>query len=198
LSDFAASAYQTAEKGIQPLSAQPIDLTTFKGLKFLSLDGLQIETREIYDTISGTFQWEMCESQEDRCVSFIRDQCANKRVFFITSGSLGKKVVPSIHDLPQVYAIYVYCANVAFNLEWANKHSKIRVVCDNDDLHLLPQLAVDVAQANMDWGNALLKQGKRDQAKEKFQKAVENLTTYAKNPDPDMIKQAKTKLDECK
>jgi predicted negative regulator of RcsB-dependent stress response len=83
-------------------------------------------------------------------------------------------------------------------LSWANKYSKIRVVCNDDDRHLLPQLAVDVAQANIDWGNALLQKGNRDKAKEKFERALTNLTEHAKKPDPAMIKQVTNKLAECK
>ncbi|CAF1380399.1 unnamed protein product [Rotaria sp. Silwood1] len=140
---------------LKSLKEQPIDLATFNRLKFVWLDPLLFETRDIYDQISGMFQWEMCESQY-QCVNYICNECANKRVFFITCGSLGTKVVPLVHDLPQLYCIYVYCADVIYNQIWANKFSKIRVVCNNDDKYLLPQFAVDVAQANIDWGNALL------------------------------------------
>jgi hypothetical protein len=201
MSEFAASAYQAAAEGrsgVQPLPPQLVDLTTFKGFKFVTLDGLQLETREVYDLISGTFKWEMCESQDDRCMKFVRDECANKRVFLIASGSLGRNVVPQIHNLPQIYAIYIYCADVPHNLKWSQQYPKVRVVCNDDDQYLLPQLAVDVAQANIDWGDALLKDGKRDKAKEKYTKALENLEKYAKTPDPIMVNQVKSKLEQCK
>ncbi|CAF5219427.1 unnamed protein product, partial [Rotaria magnacalcarata] len=125
-------------------------------------------------------------------------KCTNKRTFFISSGGLGKSVIPKIHELPQVYAIYIYCADVIFHQEWASKFSKIRVVCNDDDKVLLPQLAVDVAQANVDWGNALVTEGNRAAAKEKFEKALANLTKYARNPDENMIHQIIRKLDELK
>ena len=201
MTDFHAAALQAAQQGasgLQPPPAQAIDLATFKGMRFVTLDGCQLETREIYDTISGTFQWEMCESQDDRCMKFIREQCAGKRVFLITSGSLGRRVVPTIHDLEQIYAIYVYCADVPYNQEWACKYAKVRVVCNDDDKYLLPQLAVDVAQANIEWGDAFVKDGKRDKAKEKYQKALENLTIYAKRPDQTMVDKVNQKLSECK
>jgi hypothetical protein len=203
LSEFAASAYQAAEQGhsgLQPPPPQSIDLATFKGFKFVTLDGFQLETREIYDLISGTFKWEMCESQDDRCMKFVREQCANKRVFLISSGSLGRRVVPAIHDLPQIYAIYIYCADVPSNLEWSKQWKKVRVVCNDDDKYLLPQLAVDVAQANIEWGDALLKANQRDKAKEKYDKAWENLKQYTKDPGPDpvMVNSVKSKLEQCK
>ncbi|CAF0873595.1 unnamed protein product [Rotaria sordida] len=197
-SSSSSSAASSGPKLLKPLPAQTVDASTFKGFKFVTLDSLQVETREVYDKISGTFQWEMCESQDDRCINFIRNECVNKRVFLVSSGGLGQKVVPEIHDLPQVYAIYIYCANVKFHQTWTKKYSKVRVVCDNDDLYLLPQFAVDVAQANIDWGNALLKQGTRDKAKEKFKLASDKLNDYVRNHDPAMDVEIKNKLEECK
>jgi len=199
--EFSLSAYIAALEDpnpFQPLAPQPIDLNNFKGLKFVTLDPFMIETRKIYDAISGTFRWEMCETQDDRCLNFIRDECPNKRVFLISSGGLGKEIIPKIHDLPQLYAVYIFCSDIKFHLPWANKYSKIRVVCNDDDRHLLPRLAVDVAQANIDWGNALLQKGNRDKAKEKFESALKNLNEHAKKPDPAMIKQVTNKLAECK
>jgi hypothetical protein len=183
---------------LQPLAPQKIALDTFKGFKFITLDPLQIETRDVYDKISGTFQWDMCESQEDRCIGLIRDDYKNKRIFFVSSGSLGAKIVPQIHELPQVYAIYIYCANVKFHQEWAKQYPKVRIVCDNDDLYLLPLFAVDVAQSNVDWGNAFLEQGARDKAKEKYQLAFDKLNNYARNHDPAMGVEVKNKLEKCK
>ncbi|CAF2896014.1 unnamed protein product [Rotaria sp. Silwood2] len=176
--------------------AQPIDLSTFKGFKFVTLDGLVIETRDIDDDVSGTFEWEMCAGQEDRCMQFIQEKCVNKRTFLITSGGLGKNVVPKIHDLPQLYAIYVYCQDIVGHQQWASKFSKVRIVC-SDDRVLHPQLAVDVAQANIDWGDALLNAGKRDEARAKFQKALDNLTKHAKFSDQAFINQVQKKLAEC-
>lgn len=200
-SDPPVAAYLTAGQGGGVLSGpipQPIDLSTFKGLTFGMLDDLQLETREVYDQISGTFQWEMFKNQDDRCIKYVREQCANKRLFIITSGSLGRKVVPVIHDLPQVYAIYIYCADVKHNQEWAHKFTKIRVVCNDDDRELVPQLAVDVAQANIDYGEAYLQQGDREKAKPKFQKALDNLKRDPKLADPVMIRKVEDKLAQCK
>ncbi|CAF3817571.1 unnamed protein product [Rotaria sordida] len=176
--------------------AQPIDLSTFKGFKFVTLDDLVVETRDIDDDVSGTFEWEMCAGQEDLCIKFIREKCVNKRTFLITSGGRGKNVVPQIHDLPQLYAIYVYCQDVVGHQQWASKFSKVRIVC-NDDRVLHPQLAADVAQANIDWGNALLNAGKRDEAKTKFQKALDNLTKHVKFSDQAFLNQMQKKLAEC-
>ena len=177
---------------------QPIDLDSFSGLKFIMCDQLMSVTREIYDKISGTFQWEMCEADETYCVDYIRNECSTKRVFIIASGSLGKILVPIVHSWPQVYAIYIYCADVDFHRTWSTRYGKVRVVCNDDDKYLLPQLAVDVARANLDWGNALLKQGNKELAKKKFEKALINLTNYTRQRhDPAMEREVHQKLEQC-
>ena len=177
--------------------AQPIDLNSFNGFRFTALDQFLVETPKMYDHISGTYLWEMCEADEARCIKFIRDDCPTKRVFVITSGGQGKSLIPLIHDLPQVYAIYIHCSNMDYHREWSGKFSKVRVLC-NDEKYLFPQLAVDVAQANLEWGDALVKQGKKESAKKKFTKALENLTLYTnKEHDPALEKEVQKKLQEC-
>ena len=54
----------------------------------------------------------MCENRKDRSISFIHNDCANKHVFLIFSGSLTKAVVSRVHNLPQLYAINIYCSDV--------------------------------------------------------------------------------------
>ena len=85
-----------------------------------------------------------------------------------------------------------------YHREWSSKFEKVRALC-NDDEDLFPQMAVDVAQANLDWGNTLLKQGDKAQAAKKFQKALKNLTEFTKKKhDPAMEKEVQKKLEECK
>lgn len=204
-SDFALSAYQSAEqvtgKSLKPppqrLPAQAIDLKKFKGFKFVVLDAMVIETRDIYDEISGTFQWETCENNSERCVKLIQEY-TDRRIFLIASGSLGRQVVPIIHDLPQVYAIYIHCADVQSNQQWALQYCRVRIVCNDDDKYLLPLFAADVAQANIEWGDALLRDGKKDKAKEKYNKALRNLTSYAHSQDPQSINEVNDKLNDCR
>ena len=184
-------------KPLVPLPYQSINATTFKGAKYVSLDGLQTDTRDIYDKISGTYQWEACENGEEHCVSFIKDKCANKRVFLVSAGGLGSRVVPKIHDLPQLYAVYIYCVDVEGHKKWANNFSKVRVVCDDDDRFLLPQFAVDVAQMFIEWGDALLEQGKRDKAKEKYAEAHLRLSEHARHHDPAIDVDLKQKMARC-
>ena len=182
---------------IKPLPSQPIDATTFKDLQFITLDGLLTNPRDIYLEVSGVKIWQIYENAADRCIKFIKEECVHRRVFLIASGGLGKEVVPVIHDLPQVYAIYIYCISTAFHSQWAKTYNKIRVVTDQDTNDLIPRFAVDVAQANVDWADGLLAIGKRNEAKEKYEQVLKRLDHYARQHDPAMLEEIKAKLAKC-
>jgi hypothetical protein len=63
-------------------------------------------------------------------------QSSDKNIFLITSGAFGAKVVPIIHELPQIASIFVFCGNKSYHEQWANKWSKIKGVHTTmDDLY---------------------------------------------------------------
>ena len=42
-----------------------------------------------------------------------------KKVFFISSGTIGKLMVPEISKLPQIQGIYIFCGDISKHTEWA-------------------------------------------------------------------------------
>ncbi len=61
----------------------------------------------------------------DECEQYIR-QIIKEKVVLIVSGSLGRQIVPRLHDLPQFSACYVFCQDKKANEQWANKYHKVR------------------------------------------------------------------------
>ena len=59
------------------------------------------------------------------CENYVRKRPENDRLVLVVSGRLGQTIVPSIHDLPQIIAIYVYCGNKALNEPWAREFAKV-------------------------------------------------------------------------
>ena len=49
----------------------------------------------------------------------------DEKFVMIVSGQLGKVVVPKIHALPQLVAIYVYCMDKKTIETWANQFKKV-------------------------------------------------------------------------
>ena len=63
----------------------------------------------------------------DRCTQFLTEKC-DKNIFFITSGGLGQHVVPIIHDMSQINAIFIFCGYKARHELWAKNWSKVKGV----------------------------------------------------------------------
>ncbi|CAF1374987.1 unnamed protein product, partial [Didymodactylos carnosus] len=47
-----------------------------------------------------------------------------KQIVLIVGGEFGHELVPRIHDLSQLLAVYVYCMDKLENVNWANKYKK--------------------------------------------------------------------------
>ncbi|CAF0851251.1 unnamed protein product [Adineta steineri] len=63
----------------------------------------------------------------DQCVEFIQT-INNNKVCMIVSGSLGKHVVPHVHDMSQVDTIFIFCNNQEWHKQWAKEWPKIKGV----------------------------------------------------------------------
>ncbi|CAF1567603.1 unnamed protein product, partial [Adineta steineri] len=63
----------------------------------------------------------------DQCIQIL-NQVDNKRVFVITSDSLGQYLVSEIHDMSQLDAIYIFCDNISTQQEWSQNWTKIKGV----------------------------------------------------------------------
>ncbi|CAF0895902.1 unnamed protein product [Adineta steineri] len=60
----------------------------------------------------------------DQCVKFIQT-ITNNKVCMIVSGSLGKHIVPRVHDMFQVDTILIFCNNQEWDKQWTKEWPKI-------------------------------------------------------------------------
>ncbi|CAF1299652.1 unnamed protein product [Adineta steineri] len=63
----------------------------------------------------------------DQCVEFIQT-ITNNKVCMIVSGSLGRHIVPRVHDMSQVDTIFIFCNNREWHKQWAKEWPKIKGV----------------------------------------------------------------------
>ncbi|CAF1260068.1 unnamed protein product [Adineta steineri] len=66
-------------------------------------------------------------TEPDQCIQIL-NRVDNKKVFVITSDSLGQYLVSEIHDMSQLDAIYIFCDNIATQQEWSQNWTKIKGV----------------------------------------------------------------------
>ena len=69
-----------------------------------------------------------------------------KKIFFISSGSIGEMVIPRIVDLPQIQGIYIFCGNIEYHSKWADPYANniSAILVHQDDL--LVRLTRDIAK----------------------------------------------------
>ncbi|CAF0844082.1 unnamed protein product [Adineta steineri] len=63
----------------------------------------------------------------EECVEFIQT-INNNKVCMIVSGSMGKYIVPHVHDMSQVDTIFIFCNNQEWHKQWAKEWPKIKGV----------------------------------------------------------------------
>ena len=60
----------------------------------------------------------------DACEQCIRE-ITREKVILIVSGTLGSRIVPHVHGLPQLSACYVFCRDRQRNEQWARNYDKV-------------------------------------------------------------------------
>ncbi|CAF1236295.1 unnamed protein product, partial [Rotaria sordida] len=79
---------------------------------------------------------------QKECQQYIMSCSAQDRLILIVSGRLSKELIPQIHNLRQVSAVYIYCWDKKAYKQWAKQFTKIKgVIVKVDDL--IDQIKVD-------------------------------------------------------
>ncbi|CAF1669430.1 unnamed protein product [Adineta ricciae] len=87
-------------------------------------------------------------TQPDACLQFL-NSIGDEKAFVIISGSLGQHLVPEIHGIPQVNAIYIFCSNKSRYQNWIKNWPKVKGVHTNIK-EICEALTTGVKQHNQD------------------------------------------------
>ncbi len=107
-------------------------------------------------------------SHVEPCLQFLLENAGKKRIFFITSGSLGEFIIPRIlTDHQQIFkdkngklyedSIYIFCADMVKHGQWAIDYLDLDCIkMENDDQSILARLTRDIAKYFLSEGKELL------------------------------------------
>ena len=84
----------------------------------------------------------------EKCIQFLQG-IDKEKVFMIVSGSMGRDLIPRIHDLSQLDVIYVFCANKSYHEEWSKDWNKVKGIYTNIE-HICKALSMAGKQCNED------------------------------------------------
>jgi hypothetical protein len=110
---------------ISPLETKIQRLETFQ---FVWLDPhvhTDVENQATYNTLQQILTHVRVFNDCTACEQWLKNYCAEERIILIVSGKFGKTIVPLIHDLGSIVAIYIYCLNRTRHEGWARKYAKV-------------------------------------------------------------------------
>ncbi|CAF1185774.1 unnamed protein product [Adineta steineri] len=87
-------------------------------------------------------------TEPNQCIQVL-NKVDKERAFVIISGSLGEHLVPEIHGMPQLDAIYIFCNNKSGHEGWTQNWTKIKGVHTNIK-EICQALQLAVQQCNQD------------------------------------------------
>ncbi|CAF4121396.1 unnamed protein product, partial [Rotaria sordida] len=116
------------EKGQQRVQAKDLVQNYF----ILWLDGKLDESNEDFQNSIKQLQLTVDTIEKfrdaDECLNYI-SSFKNQKAFLIVSGALTENVVPRVHGMSQIYAIYIFCRKKSKYEQWETKEwSKVRGV----------------------------------------------------------------------
>lgn len=94
---------------------------------------------------------------QHECIEFIHKN-NDKHIFLIVSGSLGENAVPLIHNLIQVFRIYIFCTDKGRHELWSKSFMKVRgvfiddvplVACLKKDIKMYLQISIPISIGSM-------------------------------------------------
>ncbi|CAF4979831.1 unnamed protein product, partial [Rotaria sp. Silwood1] len=92
--------------------------------------------------------------QSDECEQYLR-QITKEKVVLIVSSSLGRQIVPRLHDLPHFSACYVFCQDEKTNDLWTNQYNKVNGVF-TERAKLIDQISKDqIVRSKIDDGASI-------------------------------------------
>jgi hypothetical protein len=81
-----------------------------------------INAQKKFKTVINQFKtFETCQL----CEEYIRQIVDVNSVILIVSGRYGKELIPTIHNLLQLNAVYVYCMDIKSSEIWAKNYKKV-------------------------------------------------------------------------
>lgn len=62
---------------------------------------------------------------KNECLAYVYSVPKTERIILIVSGRLGQEVLPIVHDLETIVAVYVYCMDKPKYEQWAQPFPKV-------------------------------------------------------------------------
>ncbi|CAF1104769.1 unnamed protein product [Adineta steineri] len=118
--------HRLKEAAIKLVKQEDDNLVTYPLIWLDSLVNMSQENIDGQQLIRSSIDHLITFDNVDKCEEYIRSISSDERIILITSGRLGRELIPHIHQLRQVSSIYIYCLDKPANEQWAKQYTKIK------------------------------------------------------------------------
>ena len=87
-------------------------------------------------------------TQRDECIDFLTE-VGDRTAFLLIEGLMVQRILPLIHDIPQLDTVYILCRNTSKHEEWTKAWVKVRDI-HTDITSIRQSLQHVVKQLNQD------------------------------------------------
>jgi tetratricopeptide (TPR) repeat protein len=101
------------------------------------LDQSKKECQNIVVQLRNVINEVIIFTERDECIDFLTD-VRDMKIFLIIEGALCQQILPLIHDIPQLDAVYILCKNKSRYEQWAEAwikvkgvHTEITPICES-------------------------------------------------------------------
>ena len=118
------SAITTADK-----ISSSLEYNNLETYSILWLDPLVTDTREYVDAqqrLRTSINYIRTFKNTDDCEQYIQSVPAQDRIIFIVNNQLGQDLVPRIHQLRQIFSIYIYSTDNKRSGQWTKEFKKVK------------------------------------------------------------------------
>jgi hypothetical protein len=64
-------------------------------------------------------------NESDPCEQYIQSTSDDLRIILILNENLGEQLIPRIHQLRQIYSIYIFSINIEYHQNWTKQYKKV-------------------------------------------------------------------------
>lgn len=176
-----------------PIKSKVIDGNLQKPIAVVHLDSHINRLPSFYDDVLGITMIDYCFDDKNKCLKLINQDYQDGIIFFLCSGGLAAELIPSIHALPQLYAVYILCGDIDRHKIWALKYEKVRVVGFDERKERFPAFSIDFAKLHEQFGDARVALGENHAGIKRYKK-VQKILEFLKLETTDWSKRIDEKI----
>ncbi|CAF1046392.1 unnamed protein product [Adineta ricciae] len=132
----------SANKSLRATFIENENLEVFSLIWLDNVDKKSQKSNSIQRRLRATINYLKVFINETECERYIKQMPQDENIVLVINDQIGQMFISNIHDLPQLFSIYIYSPSKNIDQSWINQFNKIKSICV-DYNELTNQIKVD-------------------------------------------------------